>query len=390
MSDSHLEDQLLEIEQQLDSVEEVPATTLSIIGQPRKEKYWEDLLVYFLDHTNPHGFGTDVLDAFVRSIAAHSATKLPRPSTDLTAVQVQSQVPTASGPFDILLWLENEWFVCLELKSKSPESNAQTVRYAEAPQLGDLDVETHEGVAEYVYLAPATAAPSQSERFVDITWEHVIEYFEQLMTESRGQYPAKSEAQLADYIDTIKHELNMGDITDISTETELYIKYADTIETLTENFERDKKKIFNSLTEAFFATGECQKSGWTVNRTQNYVNFYKPSWRDVGPGVNIEYEPHIELQRAQPVIRLRLDIEHGDKEAVREQVTAKLTPGDREALEAADWEFTDGSWSYLAKPVHFDVTDPEASIRTAAHELHNLRDIIEPHIDSTVETYSNS
>jgi hypothetical protein len=361
---------------------------LEIIGQSQQERYWQSLLVYFLDPDNPHGFGSDVLTAFLEAIAAHPDTAFDTPVHDTTQVTIQSEVPTGSGPVDLLLALDDEWFLCIELKVASPETGNQTVRYATAPTIGDIVVSEHAGTAEYVYLAPEPAPAPSSGEFVDISWRHVVDQLEHVLQGSQGLYPAKSSAQLADYLDTIKRALNMTDLDGISTETALYTEHYELIDQLTEAYESDKQRLFQALEEAFFAATDVDQADWSVNNPNtNYVNFYKDDWQNLDTGTSIEYEPHVHLKREEPRILLRLDIEHGDKQTVREEFHALLSDEELATLDANGWDIVDGSYAYLATSVPIDFEAPEKSVRRAAQELHQLGAIVEPHIEQVVEAH---
>jgi hypothetical protein len=376
--------QLENLQRELDNLERPPETTLEILGQSRAEQRWEELLVYFLDSTNPHGFDTDVLRAFLKALYSHGDTSMSGPLRNLENVEVSSQVSTGNGILDILLRQPDEWFVCIELKVDSPETNAQTDRYADATRIGDLDKRQHSGTEEYVYIAPEKASASVSEDFVDISWEQIVPELETVLTDGFGKYPSKSSAQLADFIDTIQLELNMGDINQISEETVLYTEYAETINRVQDAFERDKERLYNSLEEMFFA--EFGRGEWTSNtRPNTYIQFYKPEWRDVGPGTNIEYEPHLSLNRKQPTMRLRLDIEHTGKDKIREQLSSRVS---QEAFEAAGWEYVDGTYPLVAKSVPIDIENPEASVQEAIEELQQLHALVGEPIEEIINKYT--
>ncbi|WP_323677565.1 PD-(D/E)XK nuclease family protein [Halorubellus sp. PRR65] len=385
MPDDSLEATLQTIEAQLDDVEQRPATTLDVLGEATRERYWEALLVYFLDPANPHGFSTDVLRAFLKALAAHDETTVRAALHDLDGVEVHSQVVTTDGLVDVVLWNDDAWFVCLELKVEAGETDAQTTRYANAPALGDLVVDEHGGVGEYVYLAPRRAGSSSAASFVDVSWEHLVPYFEDVLRASSGQYPAKSQAQFADFVDTIRRTLNMDDDTIISEETRLYTEYAETIDRLVGAFEDDKETVFTRLEEAFLADLGGDRENWRVNtRPNTYINFAKPTCQNLPGGTTIEYEPHVTLNRDTQQIRLRLDIEHGDKDTIRDALRDRLSEDEREALDAADWQVEDTTYAYLAKTCPLDLAAPEASIQTASDDLHALHDIVGPHIDAIV------
>jgi len=376
--------QLEDLQRELDNIERAPETTLEIFGQSRVEQRWEELLVHFLDSTNPHGFDTDVLRAFLRALYSHGDTSMSGPLRNLEHVKVSSQVSTGNGIADILLRQPDEWFVCIELKVDAPETNAQTDRYAEAARLGDLDTRQHSGTNEYVYIAPTEAPASVSEDFVDISWEHIVTELETVLTDGFGKYPSKSSAQLADFIDTIQLELNMGDINQISEETVLYTEYAETINRVQDAFERDKERLYNSLEETFFA--EFGHDEWTSNtRPNTYIQLYKPEWRNIGPGTNIEYEPHLSLNQKQPTIRLRLDIEHTGKNEIREKLSSKVS---LETFEDAGWEYVDGAYALVAKSVPLDIENPEASVQEAIEELLRLHSLVDDPIEKIVNKYT--
>jgi hypothetical protein len=378
--------QLEDLQGELDNIERPPETTLEILGQSRVEQRWEELLVYFLDSTNPHGFDTDVLRAFLSALYSHGDTSMFGSLRNLENVEVSSQVSTGNGIFDILLRRPDKWFVCIELKVDSPETSAQTERYAEATRLGDLDTRQHSGTDEYVYIAPKEAPASVSEDFVDISWEYIVAELETVLTDGFGKYPSKSSAQLADFIDTIQLELNMGDINQISEETVLYSEYAETINRVQDAFERDKERLYNSLEETFFA--EFGHDEWTSNtRPNTYIQLYKPEWRDIGPGTNIEYEPHLSLNQKQPTIRLRLDIEHTGKDEIREKLSSRVS---QEAFEDAGWEYVDGAYALVAKSVPLDIENPQASVQEAIEEIQQLHGLVGEPIEVIVNEYTES
>lgn len=377
--------EIREIEEHLSEIEEIPITTLEILGKAGTEGYWETFLLYFIDATNPHGFGTDVLEGVINAICSCPKTTLERPEGSLENVEVYSQVTTDTGPVDIVLWERDEWFICIELKIHSPESDAQTVRYADSTTLGEIPLGKAVEYGEYVYLAAGSAPDSQASEFIDIPWSHIVKHLEAVLFEGQGRYPAKSSAQLADYLDTIKRELDMGDLSQISEETKLYRDHKETIDRLQKSFERDKKLLYNNLETAMRQEfGETEK--WCVSRTRShsYLQFYRSEWRGIGPGVNIEYEPHVKLGSESPQLRLRLDIENSGKEELRTAVENRF---DERRIEEMGWEVTDGSYDYIAKTVPVDFENPSKSIETAAQEFALLHNEIGADIKKVISEY---
>lgn len=378
--------ELEEMERRLSAVESVPATTLEILGQASHEPSWEAMLVYFLDKDKPHGFDTTVLRAFLRAAASNEETALSEYGDDLEEIQVRSQVPTGTGPVDILLVLEKQWFVCIEMKVGAAETGDQTIRYADANVLGDVIVDDYGESRDYIYLASGSAQSPKSTEFVELSWRAVVDELETVLDTGHGRYPAKSTAQLADFIDTIKRELNMDEFDSISEETALYAEYSSTINRVVEQFEKDRDRILAAIVSGFFDRSVCNRDEWMVNqRPSTYVNLSKPGWDQLEGGVIIEYEPSVELDREQPEIRLRLDVEHGDKQPVRDELLRRLEGEPIQALTEMGWEVTDSTYEFIGKSISFDFEDPQASIREAIDDLHAFRDIVESHVEQVVE-----
>lgn len=388
MSKSSINEQIRVIQQQLGSVERLPVPTLEVIGEEQVEAHWQSLLMYFIRPSNPHGFGTDVLSAFLEAVKSHSNTELIPESHNSDKIDIQSEVPTGNGVVDLLITHGTDWFICIELKVRSSETGNQTVRYANAAHIGDITVKKYEPRREYLYLAPDNSSEPTSDVFVPISWRQVVSELENILRQGQGQYPAKSTAQLADYIDTIKRELNMTDTNEIPEETKLYIENHDLVDRLKNNFDDTRKSLYRQLKQSFFDKSDVDPDHWQVNnRPKRYINFYKESWQGLDTGSSFEYEPHIRLKRENPHIRLRLDIEQGNKEIIRTEFKNQLGEEGLKMLESNDWEITESTYGYLGKTIPLDLESPDESIRIAANELHNLRDLVEPHIETVCKKY---
>lgn len=189
----------------LPEITEPPNTTLSILREQTGEKYWNRLLRYFLDPDGPHGLGSDFLRAFLDLIDERTGATLGYTDFDLEAVEVQSEVHSDNGRPDLLLYLEGEWFVCIELKVTAPETGAQTEEYATSGTLGSINVSEYiEANRCYLYLSKKTHSPPTSDRFARLYWSDVQDAIGTLRNEARGRYPTRSVAQLADFQDTIR------------------------------------------------------------------------------------------------------------------------------------------------------------------------------------------
>lgn len=126
-----------------------------------------------------------------------------------------------------------------KLTVPSSEHGKQTNQYVCSKKIGNIDKseffgeESEEKNQNYVYLAPESAADAAALEFVNISWREVVEALEQFEYRSHGRHPAKSHAQLKDFLDTIRRELDMTDQDFEQNQLEkmrLYFEYADEID----------------------------------------------------------------------------------------------------------------------------------------------------------------
>lgn len=262
--------------------EEPPKTLLRVIGESQTEKAWHLQLAYFVDTTEPHGFGTDVLEQFLQCISDHSETSFEFQPYQLESVNTNIEVVADDGRPDLVLWVEGDWFVCVEIKVSSSESENQTERYAASDQLGDLDVTTIPKERQhYVYLTDRRAANASSEAFVDLSWETVIESIESLRSDRLATYPARSVAQLNEFTDHIKNELRMTDEQETHyKKAALALEYQDLLDELDSSVERVVADLQASWDSDLRRN---PPEGWTdewktVKYGNNYGRLLKDDW----------------------------------------------------------------------------------------------------------------
>jgi len=247
---------------QLPDVEEPPQTVLQILGQEYKETDWNTILSYFLDPSEPHGFGTDLLEAFLSLLEEKSELDFDFDRLDFRELAVKPEwVMHSESNYrpkpDITIYSERNWFVVIEIKVRASEKNYQTWLYVcsdyigsiKKSEFGESEEEQSEsrkkGIADrashnYVYLAPETADNASAPHFANISWREVVEALGQFEYQSHGRYPAKSQAQLNDFLDNIRRELNMTDEDFKQNQLEkmrLYFEYADEIDNAKEAFD---------------------------------------------------------------------------------------------------------------------------------------------------------
>jgi len=256
---------------QLPDVEEPPQTVLQILGQEYKETDWNTILSYFLDPSEPHGFGTDLLEAFLSLLEENSELGFNFDRLDFRELAIESEWEMRTeaniGPRpDITIYSERNWFVVVEMKVHASERNNQTWLYVcsdyigaiaksefgetkrkEHPESGEIKQQLEDQASHnYVYLAPETTDNANAPQFASISWREVVRALEQFKHRSHGSHPAKSHAQLNDFLDTIRRELNMTNEDFEENQMEklrLYAQYADEIDDVRGAFDEWQESI---------------------------------------------------------------------------------------------------------------------------------------------------
>lgn len=266
----------------LPEVSEPPSTTLEILRERTREKYWNRLLRYFLDPSAAHGFGSDFLEAFL-VLAEERTGAVGLSDSALEAVDVESEVSSDGGRPDLLLVLEDEWFVCIELKVTAPETGEQTRGYANSDRLGELDVSDYSaGERQYVYLAKRTHSDPASERFSRLHWRDVHTAAGRVLDDARGRYPARSTAQLSDFRDTIETETMSDHPEDTQQDRhiELYLEHTDAIDTVRTAFERMVDRQTEEWATRFLERYRPEKwdEAWNCE-SDKYGKLFRDEWR---------------------------------------------------------------------------------------------------------------
>jgi hypothetical protein len=165
----------------LPEVSEPPKPMLRILGSTRSEQTWNTLLAYFLDPSQPHGFGADLLKQFLDKATAVTDCDIEYYHRDLERVTVETEVTSPqNNRLDIVIRVPERWFVCLECKVDASEGHRQTQRYIEDTHLGSEPKERYPGNHHYLFLSKQYTADSAADGFTDIYWRDVVEAFQRL------------------------------------------------------------------------------------------------------------------------------------------------------------------------------------------------------------------
>ena len=187
-----------------------PRTFFDVLGVSRSESAWQHALAYFLDPDEPHGFGTTVLKAFLTLVEKQPDSTFEFYEYDLQDIHVEVEAAGDAGRPDIVLWLENTWFLCIELKIDAAETGVQTERYTTASRFGDLKTASIPSSGHhFVYLASQQANSPASDEFVLLKWSEVVSAFSPLFDPGITAYPARSVAQFHDFVRHIQYALQM-------------------------------------------------------------------------------------------------------------------------------------------------------------------------------------
>lgn len=227
----------------LPDTEEPPSTILHLIGRGKQERDWQRLLFHYLSADAPHGLGHALLDHLLTALTERDDLGYSASRFDLDDVQVECEVVTSNERRpDAVVWSGTDWFICWELKVGAAEGEDQTPDYVAADSFPGIGIDKTDVPTDghyYVYLAPRDASPPKAEEFVPVSWEWVAAQIESFLAKSYGRYPARTTAQLNEFVDTIHRELTMTDYQENQREkAKLYFEYYDEIVEAQDAFEK--------------------------------------------------------------------------------------------------------------------------------------------------------
>ena len=250
----------------LPEVTEPPKPMLRILDSARAEQKWNTLLAYFLDPSQPHGFGANLLKTFLRKAGQVTGDEIEYYHRDIERVSVETEVrsPQGNQP-DILIRAPDEWFVCIESKVDSSEGDRQTERYVEDTHIDNEEKDKYpEDGRYYLFLSKQYAPDSSAYEFEDISWRDVVEAFQTELNLSHGQYPERSVSQLEDFLSTIITVTNMkqDDFEQIQKEkVQLLSEYRNDIDELFQAAESLRKRAIEEWPEMFLS--QVDEDLWT-------------------------------------------------------------------------------------------------------------------------------
>lgn len=276
---------------------------LHVLGLETQETGWNTILSYFLNPTEPHGFSTDLLKAFLLALESNTELEFDFDRLDPGKLDVRSEwvMRDLGVRPDITIYSERSWFLIIEMKVGSSEHEDQTLDYVRSEKIGTIDksefgeknkeneqrIEEREkgkkGNHNYVYLAPKSAASAKATGFTNISWREVVEQLEEFEHQSYGRYPTRSHAQLDDFLDTIRRELYMTDEKieqDEIDKMQLYFEYAETFSEAEDALDNVQKRERKMWQERFL--NDFKPPGWNDEKWRcrgDFAHIYRTEWQ---------------------------------------------------------------------------------------------------------------
>jgi hypothetical protein len=231
----NLEGRLEELKRQLSvfpDPKEPPPTMLDVIGRSNRERDWQRLLFHYLSPDAAHNLNYELLEHLLIALSDRADVGYTFSQFDLNEIQIDQEVSTPQGRPDAVIWSPQNWFICWELKVRSAEGIGQTPGYVDADFFSGIDIEKNGDQTEshYLYVAPEdTKAPEASE-FTHISWEWMKTVLQSFLTESHGEHPSRTIAQMREFVETIQTELAMTEYQENQRDkAKLYMQYCDKI-----------------------------------------------------------------------------------------------------------------------------------------------------------------
>ena len=288
-SGEELADRFRELRTSLEALPEVtepPKPMLRILGSTRAEQKWNTLLAYFLDPSQPHGFGADLLKAFLDKAGQVTDEEINYYHRDIEQVTVDTEVTSPqNNRLDVLIRAPDEWFVCIESKVDASEGNRQTKRYIDDTHIGNEEKDEYpEDSRYYVFLSKRFAPDSKACGFSDLYWDQVVDALHEELRRSHGKYPERSVNQLEDFLSTITQVTSMenDDFTTIQKEkVRLLSEYRTDIDDLLDAAESLRERAIEDWPEMFRSQvdGELWTDEWRVyDGTKKWGTITKHGW----------------------------------------------------------------------------------------------------------------
>lgn len=382
-----IEHQLLSLQESLTGIEDNQSNAFDILGIESNERRLTRFLRWLLTAEASHGAEDTFLNEFLSFCSAEEIDVL---STE--SFFVVNRDGSSNAEIDIVL-VGREACIGVEIKTTHQEDPEKLDAEYDALTESFPRAKHHELV--YLTFVPADS-PVPDVEYPTILWADLLERFEKRIASVPGEYENRL---INDFITTIRTHV-MTDFNGLSEQTELYLKYADAVDTARSAYEDDKGTILDAIAAEFFSTDGIN-DGWerTNTYTGSYVKLYKSAWHSLENSVNMEFEPHVKLKAGgsgpdaldEPYIRVRFDVEGRHAQSVRDAILEQLGEEGRAELEAGGFSWfskDESTYKFIGKAVPlFAEREDYDPVSAANKEMQDLRDIIEEPADSVANDY---
>lgn len=270
--------------QALPEITEPPKSILWILGLKQSEKKWNEILAYFLDPSQPHGFDANLLKTFLKLAGDKTDAMVKYYHRDIETVRVDTEAMSQQqNRPDIVIRAPEEWFVCIESKVEASEGERQTKRYIEDTHIGqDKKSDYPEDGHNYLFLSKRYAPDAKASDFSNLYWDQLVDAFYDEIRHSHGKYPERSVNQLEDFLYTITQVTSMedNDFTAVQKEKiRLLSEYREDIDDLLEAADSLHQRALENWGEMFRSqiSDELWTDEWHL-RDDKYGRIFKDGW----------------------------------------------------------------------------------------------------------------
>ena len=247
-------------------------TFFEIIGASKTEIRHSNFLAWILNPSASHGLGESFLKRFIREIVADSRaigiSEIEVEQLDFNNVHVLREW----NNIDILIEF-NELVFAIENKILSKEHSNQLTKYHKIIK-SEFPNKRH----VFSYLTPnGDESVDEAEKYVTISYFHVLDILERIMTIKGDFVGPRVNVYLDDYIKTLKKQVMETDES-IDLARNIYKNHKDLLDFIFEHKPDFKEPLIQLFTKA------VQKEGWIIGSPNKwYVRFSTKKLNEIMP-----------------------------------------------------------------------------------------------------------
>lgn len=304
-----------------------PWPTPRILGRKNRERLWQRYLAYFSNPSRPHGFEGRFLEKVLEIFTEQDAFDQELFHPDWESIEVEIEATGEEGRPDILIYQENRWFLCIELKVNAEYDPDQLERYTVATELGGINVKEYDADRRfYVYIDIDSPADfiNHSETnhlFRLVRWQDIVPAIDAVLSPPSSHYPARTIEQLEDFRSTIASKTNMNEDDTVRQLKDEYVKHREAIAAANSAGEEFvAQQLAHDWVEAITPGGKYEPEFWDEHWDIHYREseaspgwgqIYRRNWKqdgDIDIDVHFEHKPKWRYFR-EGTLKFTLEIE---------------------------------------------------------------------------------